>query len=89
LQKSSTLPGMPGGQSNYNANDQLSTGTYDANGNTTASHGNGYAHDFENHLVQQAGITIVYDGLLSLGTLAAATLFRLPTVPDNPCCILS
>jgi RHS repeat-associated protein len=61
-QKTSTLPGMPGGLSNYNANDQLSTDTYDADGNTTASNGNGYVYDFENHLVQQGGISIVYDG---------------------------
>src|SRR5438445_598627 len=61
-QKTSTLPGMPGGLSNYNANDQLSTDTYDADGNTTASNGNGYAYDFENHLIQQGGVSIVYDG---------------------------
>jgi hypothetical protein len=69
-QKTSTLPGMPGGLSNYNpsaplragANDQLATDTYDADENTTASNGNGYAYDFENHLVQQGAITIVYDG---------------------------
>jgi RHS repeat-associated protein len=61
-QKTSTLPGMPGGLSNYNANDQLSTDTYDADGNTTASNGNGYVYDFENHLIQQGGVSIVYDG---------------------------
>jgi RHS repeat-associated protein len=61
-QKTSTLPGMPGGLTNYNANDQLSTDTYDADGNTTASNGNGYVYDFENHLVQQGAISIVYDG---------------------------
>lgn len=61
-QKTSTLPGMPGGLANYNANDQLSTDTYDANGNTTASVGLGYAYDFENHLIQQGGVSIVYDG---------------------------
>ena len=61
-QKTSTLPGLPGGLSNYNANDQLATDTYDANGNTTASSGNGYVYDFENHLIQQGGVTIVYDG---------------------------
>jgi RHS repeat-associated protein len=61
-QKMSTLPGYPGGLSNYNANDRLGTDTYDADGNTTASNGLGYAYDFENHLVQQAGLTIVYDG---------------------------
>src|SRR5208337_2245698 len=61
-QKSSTLPGYPGGLSNYNANDQLSTDTYDANGNTTASIGNGYVYDFENHLIQAGGVTYTYDG---------------------------
>jgi RHS repeat-associated protein len=62
-QKTSTIPGYPGGLSNYNANDQLSTDTYDANGNTTASVGLGYGYDFENHLIRAgAGITMVYDG---------------------------
>jgi RHS repeat-associated protein len=62
-QKTSSIPGYPGGLSNYNANDQLSTDTYDANGNTTASVGLGYAYDFENHLIRAgAGITRVYDG---------------------------
>jgi RHS repeat-associated protein len=61
-QKVSTIPGYPGGASSYNANDQLGTDTYDADGNTMQSVGLGYAYDFENHLVQQAGLTIVYDG---------------------------
>jgi len=61
-QKVSTIPGFPGGLTNYNANDQLSTDTYDANGNTTASIGLGYAYDFENHLIQQGGISLLYDG---------------------------
>jgi RHS repeat-associated protein len=62
-QKTSTIPGFPGGLTNYNANDQLSTDTYDNDGNTTASNGLGYAYDFENHVVQAgAGITMVYDG---------------------------
>jgi RHS repeat-associated protein len=62
-QKVSTLPGYPGGLTNYNANDQLATDTYDADGNTTASNGVGYAYDFENRLVQAGGgISIMYDG---------------------------
>jgi RHS repeat-associated protein len=62
-QKTSTIPGFPGGLTNYNANDQLSTDTYDNDGNTTASNGLGYVYDFENHVVQAgAGITMVYDG---------------------------
>jgi hypothetical protein len=62
-QKTSTLPGYPGGLLNYNANDQLATDTYDANAITTASTGLGYAYDFENQVIQAgAGISIVYDG---------------------------
>jgi len=62
-QKTSTIPGFPGGLTNYNANDQLATDTYDNNGNTTASNGLGYVYDFENHVIQAgAGITMVYDG---------------------------
>ena len=62
MQKASTLPGYPGGLSNYNANDELATDTYDANGNTTASIGKGYVYDFENHLIQAGGVTYTYDG---------------------------
>src|SRR6202790_4431369 len=54
--------GYPGGLSNYNANDELATDTYDAEGNTTVSNGNGYVYDFENHLIQANGITYTYDG---------------------------
>jgi len=62
-QKTSTIPGFPGGLTNYNANDQLATDTYDNNGNTTASNGLGYVYDFENHVIQAGGgITMVYDG---------------------------
>jgi RHS repeat-associated protein len=61
-QKVSTLPGYPGGLTNYNGNDQLSTDTYDANGNTTASGQTGYVYDFENHLVSANGIAYTYDG---------------------------
>jgi len=66
LQKTSTLPGFPGASSTYNANDELTTDAYDADGNTVGSGLNtgtsGYVYDFENRLVQQAGISIVYDG---------------------------
>jgi RHS repeat-associated protein len=62
-QKTSTIPGFPGGLTNYNANDQLATDTYDNDGNTTASNGVGYVYDFENHVIQAgSGISIVYDG---------------------------
>jgi len=66
LQKTSTLPGFPGAASTYNANDELTTDQYDADGNTVGSGANtgtsGYVYDFENHLIQQGGITMSYDG---------------------------
>ena len=62
LQMTSRLAPVPAGTFLYNANDQLQTDAYDANGNTTSSGGLNYAYDFENHLVQQGGISIVYDG---------------------------
>jgi hypothetical protein len=56
----------PGGLMNYNANDQLATDAYDANGNTTGSGtnagANGYVYDFENHLIQQGTISFGYNG---------------------------
>jgi hypothetical protein len=42
---------LPAFSNSYNASDQLSMDTYDANGNTTASAGTGYVYDFENHLL--------------------------------------
>ena len=66
LQKTSTLPGFPGASSTYNANDELTTDQYEADGSTIGSGLNtgtsGYVYDFENRLVQQAGISIAYDG---------------------------
>ena len=62
-QKSSSLGGYPGTTSSYNPNDQLTSDTYDANGNTMQSLGLGYMYDFENHIVQAgSNVTVVYDG---------------------------
>jgi hypothetical protein len=47
------LAPVPAGTFLYNANDELQTDAYDANGNTVNSGGLGYAYDFENRLVQQ------------------------------------
>ena len=51
----------------FDANGRLSTDTYDNNGSTIASNGNGYVYDFENRLIAvNVGtpnqINIVYDG---------------------------
>ena len=63
LQRSSTLPAVaPTGLLSYDANDRVSTDSYDANGNTTFNSGQTNVYDFENRLVQRGGVTIVYDG---------------------------
>jgi RHS repeat-associated protein len=51
----------------YDANDRLTTDTYDANGNTKASSGRNYGYDFENRLTSltkpdSSLFTYVYDG---------------------------
>jgi RHS repeat-associated protein len=62
-QMTSTVPGLPAGLWNYDANDRFTAGdTYDNDGNTVSSGGIADVYDFENHLVQQGGIGIVYDG---------------------------
>ena len=83
-QKVSTLPGYRGGLTNYNANDQISTDSYDSDGNTTASNGVGYVYDFENRLVQAgAGISIVYDGDGNRVSKTVAGLTTKYLVADN------
>jgi RHS repeat-associated protein len=64
LSRNSTVSGLPSTTSTYNANDQLTSDTYDLNGNTTASNGAGYNYDFENRLTSLAdgSASFVYDG---------------------------
>jgi RHS repeat-associated protein len=64
LTRTSTVGPVPAATSTYDANDRLSSDTYDGNGSTTASGGNTYAYDFESHLVSQNGgaVSIIYDG---------------------------
>lgn len=48
---------------NYDANDRFTAGdTYDSNGNTISSGGVNNVYDFENHLIQKDGVTMLYDG---------------------------
>jgi len=62
-QITSTLVPVPAGLWNYDANDRFTAGdSYDANGNTVSSGGIANVYDFENHLIQKAGVNIVYDG---------------------------
>ncbi len=61
-QLNSTVPAIPTGVLNYDANDRLSTDIYDNSGNTINTGGIGNVYDFENHLVQRGNVFIVYDG---------------------------
>src|SRR5262249_8841448 len=47
---------------NYDANDRLTTDSYDANGNTINNGGISNSYDFENQLLQRGGVTFIYDG---------------------------
>ena len=64
LSRTSNLPGVNSVSVTYDANDRLTTDTYDGNGNTIGSHGRTFSYDFENHLTSADGgaVTIVYDG---------------------------
>ena len=62
--RTSTVSGVANQTFTYNANDQLTTDNYDANGSTTNSAGNTYGYDVENRLTNynSGAATYVYDG---------------------------
>jgi RHS repeat-associated protein len=64
LSRDSTVAAVPSATHAYDANDRLTSDTYDVNGNTTASSGDAYEYDFENRLTKfnDGAVTIVYDG---------------------------
>jgi RHS repeat-associated protein len=64
LSQTSTLTGISTGSFTYNANDRLSTETYDANGNTLVTGARAFTYDFEDRLVSMnsGAVTITYDG---------------------------
>lgn len=64
LSRTSTVAPVPAATYSYDANDRLTSDSYDANGNTTASGGNTYTYDFENHLKGEnsGAVAITYDG---------------------------
>ena len=65
LSDTSSLTGVNSGSFGYNADDQLSTETYDQNGNTVTTGGKTFAYDSENHLTSMTAsgtaVTMVYD----------------------------
>ena len=65
--RASTIAAVPSTTSTYDANDRLSSDTFDARGSTTASGGNTYRYDFEGKLIAlnlgtPNAVTFVYDG---------------------------
>jgi RHS repeat-associated protein len=64
LTQSATLPGISSRTFAFDANDRLSTETYDNNGNVLVSGGRSFKYDFQNRLksVNNGAITLVYDG---------------------------
>ena len=59
----STIPSLGGSMSyTYDANDRLTTDSYDSNGNTISSSGISFTYDFENRLLMKGAVINVYDG---------------------------
>ena len=61
--ESSTLPGINSATFGYNVDDELSTESFDANGNTVATGGKTFSYDSENRIKSMNGgsVNIVYD----------------------------
>jgi RHS repeat-associated protein len=64
LSDSSTLSDISSGSATFDADDRLSTESYDGDGNTVSSGGKSFAYDSENHLtsMNSGAVTLVYDG---------------------------
>lgn len=63
LTRTSTLTEIPAQSFAYDANDRITTESYDSNGNTTVSGGRTFGYDFENRLTSaDGGVSFVYDG---------------------------
>ena len=60
----STLPGINPIAGTYNADDEISSETYDANGNVIATGGKTYTYDSQNHMItaNNGQVTMIYDG---------------------------
>jgi RHS repeat-associated protein len=64
LTRTSTIPAIMGQTFAYDADDRLTSDTYDPNGNAKQSQGSSYAYDFENRLVSvnDGAVAYAYDG---------------------------
>jgi RHS repeat-associated protein len=88
LTRNSRVAAVPSATSTYNANDQLGSDAYDANGSTTASDGKTYIYDFENHIIAvdpgtSGAIIMLYDGDGSRVSRTVGTLNTTYLVDDN------
>jgi len=65
LSLTASLPDIPSGSFNFNADDELSSESYNQNGNVTASGGKTFSYDSQNELVAMASsgtaVSVVYD----------------------------
>lgn len=65
LSMNSSLPGINSGSFGYNADDEISSESYDGNGNVLATGGKSYTYDSENHMTSMTSgstvVTMVYD----------------------------
>jgi RHS repeat-associated protein len=89
-----TFSGFSPVAGSYNADDQLSSETYDADGNVTlAANGNSYTYDSQNHMTSASGngktITMLYDAFgnrvaksVNSGTTSVTTWYLIDDV--NP-----
>jgi YD repeat-containing protein len=66
LSESSSITGLASGTWGYNADDEVSSESYDLNGNVTATGGKSFTYDSENHLMSMTAsgtaVSLVYDG---------------------------
>ena len=64
LSQTASISGLANGNFTYDADDRLSTETYDNNGNALTSGGRTFAYDFANRLksMNDGAVTIIYDG---------------------------
>jgi RHS repeat-associated protein len=60
VSRASGVSAVPSASYTYDGNDQLTTDSHDANGNTTSSAGHTYAYDFEDRLVSKDGTAVTY-----------------------------
>jgi RHS repeat-associated protein len=66
LSDSSSLSGISSGTWGYNSDDEVTSESYDTNGNVTSTGGKSFTYDSENHLMSMTttgtSVSVIYDG---------------------------